>query len=194
MKIAVYSSHGFEKEFIKVANFKKHKLVWIEEAIDNETVNKSKGCKAIIIFSSDKIDKKILKKLNDLGVEFIAARSAGTDHIDLEAAKEFDIKVANVPDYSPNSIAEHCIALTLSIYRKLKPSFKRIENYNFTLEGQIGREINSKTVGIFGTGDIGEVLANLFHCFGAKVFLFDAKKNANLKEKSWAKYVSKEIF
>ena len=70
--------------------------------------------------------------------------------------------VANVPEYSPNAIAEHCIALTLALYRKLKTSFQRIGNYNFSLEGQVGMEINSKTVGICGTGEIGEVVANLF--------------------------------
>jgi len=192
MKIAIYSCHNFEKEYIEAANTENHELIWIDGTLTTETIGKAKGCKAISIFSSDKADEKILKKLDDLGVGLIATRSAGTDHIDLEAAEKFGIKVANVPEYSPHAIAEHCIALTLSLYRKLKSSFERIRSYNFSLEGQVGLEIRSKTVGICGTGDIGEVLANLYHGFGANVLLFDAKKNPGLTGVSWAKYAKKE--
>ncbi|MUH34587.1 2-hydroxyacid dehydrogenase [Zobellia amurskyensis] len=144
------------------------------------------------MFSSDNANRDVLKKLVEMGVGLIATRSAGTDHIDIQAAAEFDIYIANVPKYSPNAIAEHCIALTLALYRKLKPSFERVGNYNFSLEGQIGMEIKSKTVGICGTGDIGEVLANLFHGFGAHILLYDSKRNSNLINKSWAKYATKE--
>ncbi|MFS4446530.1 NAD(P)-dependent oxidoreductase [Maribacter sp. 2307UL18-2] len=192
MKIALYSCHAFEKKYIKAANNEEHELIFIEETLTSDTIDKSKDCTAISVFSSDKVNKEILKKLDGLGVGLIATRSAGTDHIDLAAAEEFDIKIANVPEYSPNAIAEHCIALTLALYRKLKPSFERIGNYNFSLEGQVGMEIHSKTVGICGTGDIGEVLANLFHGFGAEVLLFDVKKNPNLTDTSWTKYVNKE--
>lgn len=191
MKIAVYSCHSFEKEYIEAANDQTHELLLIEELLDSTTVKKAKNCDAICIFSSDKVDKSILEKLEKWGVGLIATRSAGTDHIDLKTAEELKIMVANVPEYSPNAIAEHCIALTLALYRKLKTSFQRIGNYNFSLEGQVGMEINSKTVGICGTGEIGEVVANLFHGFGAKVLLFDVDKNPNLEKKSWATYVDK---
>lgn len=192
MKIAIYSCHPFEKEYIKAANTEDHELIWIENTLDIDSIDKSRSCAAISVFSSDKVNKEILNKLDEFGVGLIATRSAGTDHIDLKAAEEFDIKVANVPEYSPNAIAEHCIALTLALYRKLKPSIERIAHYNFSLEGQVGMEIHSKTVGICGTGDIGEVLANLFHGFGANVLLFDAEKNTNLNDVSWAKYVKKD--
>ncbi|HEA21862.1 hypothetical protein LCGC14_1328020 [marine sediment metagenome] len=191
MKIAIYSYHDFEEKYIEAANSDKHELIWIEETMTSETLNKAKGCKAVCIFSSDKANEENLTKLKELGVELIATRSAGTDHIDLEAAEDLDIKVVNVPSYSPNAIAEHCIALTLALFRKLKPSFERIGNYNFSLSGQVGTEIRDKTIGICGTGDIGEVLAHLFHGFGAEVLLFDAKKNKALSQKGWAKYVDK---
>lgn len=192
MKIAVYSCHSFEKEYIEAANKENHELLLIDEMLDATTIKKAKNCGAISIFSSDMVDKKILKKLDEFGVGLIATRSAGTDHIDLQTAEKLKILVANVPEYSPNAIAEHCIALTLALYRKLKTSFQRIGNYNFSLEGQVGMEINSKTVGICGTGEIGEVLANLFNGFGATVLLFDIEKNPNLEKKSWATYVSKD--
>lgn len=193
MRIAIYSCHSFEKEYLKAANRESHELLMIEETLNEDTLKKAKDCSIISIFSSDNANREIIKKLDEMGVELITTRSAGTDHIDLKAAKEFEIKITNVPEYSPNAIAEHCIALTLALYRKLKTSFERIKNYNFSLNGQVGTEIHSKTVGICGTGDIGEVLANLFNGFDAKVLLFDAEENPNLKKKSWAKYVSKDI-
>ncbi|QLG46574.1 NAD(P)-dependent oxidoreductase [Costertonia aggregata] len=192
MKIAIYSCHEFEKKYLKAENMDGHELIFIAETLNRTTIDRANGCEVVSIFSSDKTDKEILKKLNQIGVELIATRSAGTDHIDLKAADEFDMKIANVPEYSPHAIAEHCIALSLALYRKLKPSFNRIGKYNFSLEGHVGREIHTKTVGICGTGDIGEVLVNLFHGFGAKVLLFDEKKNPNLTDKDWAKYVKKE--
>jgi D-lactate dehydrogenase len=192
MKIAIYSCHNFEIAYIEKANKKGYELVMIDDTLNENTLQKAKDCKVISIFSSDKVNREILKNLDGMGIELITTRSAGTDHIDLEAAEEFDIRITNVPEYSPNAIAEHCIALTLALYRKLKTSFQRIGEYNFSLDGQVGTEIHSKTVGICGTGDIGAVLANLFHGFGAKVLLFDAKENPDLMEKSWSKYVSKD--
>lgn len=192
MKIAIFSAHGFEEKYINQENKDNHELIWISDSLNEDTVEKAQGCKAVSLFSSDKASKSNLKKLADMGVEFIATRSAGTDHIDLEAAKEIGIPIANVPEYSPNAIAEHCIALTLALLRKLKPSFERIKTFNFSLDGQVGQEINTKTVGICGTGDIGEIVAHLFHCFGAKILLFDSNDNPNLSEKSWASYVDKE--
>lgn len=192
MKIAIYSHHKFEQEFIEDASKKRHELIFTEEKLSSKNVDFAKDCEVVILFSSDKADKEVLKKLDELGISFIATRSAGTDHIDLEAAEEFDIKIANVPTYSPNAIAEHCIALTLALFRKLKTSFERIGNYNFSLDGQVGREINGCVFGICGTGDIGEVLASIAHGFGAKVLLYDAEENPNLKDKSWAEYTSKE--
>lgn len=191
MNIAIFSCHSFEKEYIEAANKQDYELVIIEETLSDRTFQKAKGCRVVSIFSSDKANREILKKLDGMGVELITTRSAGTDHIDLEAAKQFDIQVTNVPEYSPNAIAEYCIALNLALYRKLKTSFHQIGNYNFSLDGQVGMEIHSKTVGICGTGDIGGVLANLYNGFGAKVLLFDAEENRNLKGKSWAKYVNK---
>ncbi|MGB6150511.1 MAG: NAD(P)-dependent oxidoreductase [Pricia sp.] len=192
MKIAVYSCHSFEKMYIRNANTEDYNLLLIEETLSADTIGKAKGCGAISIFSSDKTDREMLERLNEMQIRLVATRSAGTDHINLKAAQELGIKVSNVPEYSPNAIAEHCIALTLALYRKLKPSFQRITNYNFSLESHVGQEINSKIVGICGTGDIGERLAKLFYGFGAKLLLFDAKENPNLKNKDWAKYVSKE--
>lgn len=192
MKIGFYSTHEFEKKYIKEANTAEHELLFIEDELSSQTVDKAKGCNVVSLFSSDKANENVLKELKDLGIHFLTTRSAGTDHIDLEAAHDLQIKVANVPEYSPNAIAEHCLALTLAVCRKLKSSIQRIDDYNFALEGQVGTEIQGKTVGICGTGEIGERLAHIFNGFGAKVVLFDAKENPNLKNESWCSYTTKE--
>ena len=192
MKIAFYSTHEFEKEYIKKANTAEHELIFIDEELSSETIDKANGCNVISLFSSDKTNENILKGLKDLGIRFLATRSAGTDHIDLAAAKKLGIKVANVPEYSPNAIAEHCLAMTLAICRKLKASIHRIDTYNFALEGQVGIEIQGKTVGICGTGEIGERLAHIFNGFRAKVLLFDTVENPILKDESWCKYTTKD--
>lgn len=192
MKIAIYSCHSFERSYIEKANSEDHELVWVEESLSVKTVDRASGCRAISIFSSDTVNREVLKKLDSLGVCFVTTRSAGTDHIDLRAAEELGIYVANIPEYSPSAIAEHCIALALALYRKLKTSFERIGNYNFNLDGQVGREINASVFGICGTGDIGLALANIVHGFGAKLLLFDVEKNPKLSKVSWANYVDKE--
>lgn len=192
MKIAVYSHHNFEEPFIKKANEKDYELKFTEKKLSANTFHFSSGCEAVLLFSSDKANREVLEQLKKNGIRLIVSRSAGTDHIDLEAADEMNIKIANAPSYSPNAIAEHCIALTLALYRKLKPSFKRIGNYNFSLEGHVGAEINDKVFGICGTGDVGEVLANIVQGFGAKVLLYDAEENPKLIDKSWVEYTSKE--
>lgn len=191
MKIAIYSYHAFEADYIKEANTENHELLTIRKPLCLDTVHRAKGCKAVMLFSSDKADAKVLKQLQKQGVAYITTRSAGTDHIDLDAAKTLGIPVAHVPEYSPNAIAEHCIALTLALYRKLKPTFKRVNQYNFSLKGLVGTEINNKVVGICGTGDIGYTLAKLFKGFNAKILLYDIEEHPELKEKEWATYVDK---
>ncbi len=192
MKIAIYSCRSFEMKYLKEANTQNHETLLIEKPLNKESVKKAKGCTAVSVFSSDKIDKEILQQLADLDIGLITTRSAGINHIDLKAADKLGIKITNVPEYSPHAIAEHCIALTLAIFRKLKRSFDRIKDYNFDLSGQVGLEIHDKKVGICGTGDIGEVLANLFQGFGASIYLFDVEKNPELSNRSWANYVDKK--
>lgn len=192
MKIAIFSCRSFEMKYLKEANTNNYQILLIEKSLNKESVREAKGCTAISIFSSDKIDKEMLKNLVDLDIGLITTRSAGTNHIDLKAAEKLGIKITNVPEYSPHAIAEHCIALTLAIYRKLKRSFERVKDYNFDLSEQVGTEIYDKKVGICGTGEIGEVLANLFQGFGASIYLFDIEKNLELSNKSWATYVDKE--
>ena len=181
MKIAFFSSHEFEHQSIIEANNDKHNLVFIAMALSEKTIHLAKECQAICIFVNDKTDAEILKKLQKIGIKFIALRSAGFNHIDLVAAKNLGFKLARVPEYSPFSVAEHSIALMLALNRKLIHAHNRINELNFSLDGLVGFDMHNKTVGIIGTGKIGQQMAKIIHGFGCKIVAYDVVENENLK-------------
>jgi lactate dehydrogenase-like 2-hydroxyacid dehydrogenase len=115
MKVVAYSIKSFEKEFLAKANQKKHDITLISNPLNLETAAYAEGKDAVIVFTNDDVSAPVVNKLADFGVKYIATRSAGTDHIDKEQAGERKIKVANVPAYSPQAIAEHTAALALAL-------------------------------------------------------------------------------
>jgi D-lactate dehydrogenase len=113
----------------------------------------------------------------------------GVDHIDIDKAKEAGIRVANVPHYSPHSVAEHSVALMLALNRHLIPAHYKARDYNFLLDGLVGFDMNNKTIGIIGAGEIGSVSARILHGFGCKLLIYDVEENEELTKKYDAKYV-----
>lgn len=192
IKIAVFSAHDFEIPFLEKANNNQYQLVFISEKLSEKTVKKAKGCNIACIFSSDDAGGLIVRALAQLGIRHITTRSTGFNHVDLATALECDISVTHVPEYSPNAIAEHCVALILALQRKLIPSYERIRNYNFSLNGLIGSELNKKTVGVMGTGTIGYCLIKILNGFGATILAFDARENPNVLKLGEVRYVDKE--
>ncbi|TDQ21942.1 2-hydroxyacid dehydrogenase [Tenacibaculum caenipelagi] len=189
MKVLVYSSKKFEVPYLEKANKGKHELTFIKEALSLKTVMLSMGYDAISIFAADEADAVILEKLNDLNIKHITLRSAGYDNVDLKTASNLNIKVANVPAYSPYAIAEHATALLLALNRKLIESNKRINNFNFTQDNLIGFDLNNKTIGIVGTGKIGSVMCKIMHGFGCKLLGYDIKESKDLVNSYQLQYV-----
>ena len=134
---------------------------------------------------------KILKQLKQKGVQLIALRSAGFDHVDLTAAQDFKLTVVRVPAYSPNAVAEFTIGLMLSLIRKIARAHNRVLAYNFSLAGQLGFNLQGKTVGIFGTGHIGSIVAKILCAFDCKVLAYDVSPN-DLCRTYGVTYVDKE--
>jgi len=188
MKTALYSNHGFEKSYLLNANNGKHELIILEPSLNLQTVSLAEGCVAVALFVSDDASAPVLEKLNQLGVKFIALRSAGFNNVNIKRAKELGIKVARVPDYSPYAVAEHTIALMLALNRKIIRSHIRIMEQNFSLDGLVGFDMHGKTVGIIGTGKIGSVIAKILYGFGCKLLAFDKVENVELKEKCNVEY------
>lgn len=190
MKILVYSTHGFDKPFIEEAAKDRLELDFTEQALSLDTVELARGYEAIALFTSDNASSAILQKLNDFGVKFIALRSSGYDHVDLAKAKQLNIKVANVPAYSPNSIAEHTVALLMALNRKLILGQKLMESGDYRLDQLTGFDLHGKKAGIVGTGKTGAVFAKIMHGFGCNLLGYDIEVNYQLIKDTKIKYIS----
>ncbi|MBS1533305.1 MAG: 2-hydroxyacid dehydrogenase [Bacteroidetes bacterium] len=174
MKVVAYSIKPFEKESLIRANQKKHDITLISNALSKETAVFAEGKDAVVIFSNDDASAEVIDKLAGFGVKYIATRTTGTDHIDKEAADRHGIKLANVPSYSPHAIAEHAVALTLALNRRLIKACDHGRNFDFRNDDLIGFNLYGKTVGIVGMGHIGLTTATIFKGFGCKVLGYDA--------------------
>ena len=181
MKVAVYSTHKFEKEYLIRANNEKHDLLLIETQLSLATTAMAEGCEAVSIFVNDDGSKNVLEKLFKLGIKYLTLRSAGFNNVDLKAAATLGIRVSRVPEYSPYAVAEHTIALMLALNRKLIKAHNRIQDFNFSLDGLTGFDMHDKTAGIVGLGKIGKLVAQILHGFGCKVLAYD-----KAVDKEWA--------
>ncbi len=189
MKTTVFSVRPFEKKYLEAANTGKHELLLLETGLSEATTTLAKGSEAVSLFAGDDASAPVLETLHQLGVRYLALRSAGFNHVDLGKAQALGMKVARVPAYSPYAIAEHTVALMLALNRKLIRANRRIMELNFSLNGLIGFDMNEKTVGIAGTGKIGEVLARILYGFGCRLLCFDLEENQELVERYDAQYV-----
>ena len=180
MQVAVYSIRRFEKSSLeKYCN--KHTLRPLELRLTMETAGLAQGARAACIFVNDDASAPVLQKLKEIGVQYLALRSAGFNHVDLKEAKRLGIRVARVPEYSPAAIAEHTVALMLVLNRKLIKAHSRIRDLNFSLEGLTGFDMSGKTVGILGTGKIGCVVVRILHGFNCNILACDPYPNQTLK-------------
>jgi D-lactate dehydrogenase len=173
MRIAVYSTHGFEREYLLKAAKGHHDLLLLEPQLSAETTSMALGCQAVCIFVNDDASAAVIKQLAMMGIKFIVLRSAGFNNVDLEAAVKNGIRVARVPEYSPFAVAEHTVALMLTLNRKLIKAHNRIRDLNFSLDGLTGFDMHEKTAGIIGLGKIGKRVAEILKGFGCKLMAYD---------------------
>ena len=192
MKTLVYSTHGFDKPYLVKAAFGKYELDFTQQPLNESTAHLAKGFEVVALFTSDDASADVLALLKEYGVRFIALRSVGYDHINLTKAKTLGIKVANVPTYSPYSIAEHTVALLMALNRKLLLGQQQMRQNDFRLDELVGFDLHGKTVGIVGTGKIGSVFAKIMHGFGCKLLAYDIEVNKELIKETEIKYVSFE--
>lgn len=181
MKVVIYNAKQYETGCILLANVS-HEIVFVNEALSMETHNKAEDADAIVVFVNDLVSAEIITELKRInpGLKGIATRATGHDNIDIEKAKSLGIRVANVPEYSPNAIAEHAIALMLALSRKLVLADKQVHEYNFSLDNLVGFNFKGKTAGIIGTGKIGSIVAKILNAFGCTVIAYDIQHNPEL--------------
>jgi D-lactate dehydrogenase len=194
MKIAFFGAHGFERKYFDDYNAKKgHSITYIEAHLSEATAGLAAGHEAVCVFVNDTVNAAVIETLAGLGVKLIAARSAGFNHIDLEAAKKQGLMVVRVPAYSPYAVAEHTVALILTLNRRTHRAFNRVREGNFALEGLLGFDLYGKTVGVIGTGKIGAVFAKIMLGFECEVLAYDVAPNSYLKEKGVAYLPLKDV-
>jgi len=182
MNVAVFSTKSYDKDFLNKLNATHH-ITFFETSLTPLTVNLCKGFNAICVFVNDKVDEQVINKLSEYGVQLIALRCAGFNNVDLIAAKQKNIKVVRVPSYSPQAVAEHAVALILTLSRKIHKVYNRVRESNFSLERLTGFNLHQKTVGVIGTGQIGTAFCNIMLGFGCKVIAYDITENQDLKQK-----------
>lgn len=191
MKVSVYDSHKFEIPFLLEANKSfQHEVILIEGRLTKDTIALSKGSECICCFVNDKLDSEVLKMARENGTKLIALRSAGFNHVDLQAAKALGLKVVRVPEYSPYAVAEHAVAMILTMNRKLHKAYNRVKEDNFTLNGLVGFDLHGKTVGVIGTGKIGQVFGRIMSGFGMNILLFDKSPDQVYANSVGARYTS----
>lgn len=190
MKIAVYNYREFDEgayfeKFSKIYNVE---IVRIDDAPDLQNANLAKGCFGVSVITTA-ITKDIIQTWSHLGIKHISTRTIGYDHIDLESAKDLGMTVSNVT-YSTASVANYTVMLILMALRKMKMVMRRAVGFDYSLENSIGMELENKTVGVVGTGAIGQKVIQNLSGFGCKIIATDPfiKKEVT----KYAQYVSLE--
>jgi D-lactate dehydrogenase len=178
MKVAVFSTKSYDRAFLEAANADRtHELVFFEPRLNLETSVLAAGFPAACVFVNDLLDAKTLKAIAQQGVRLLALRSAGYNHVDVAAAAELDLTLLRVPAYSPYAVAEHAVAMILSLNRRIHRAYNRVREGNFALDGLLGFDLHGKTVGIIGTGKIGAITAKILHGFGCRLLGYDVFPN-----------------
>jgi len=172
MKAAFFDSKSYDRKFFAESD---HEIQFFDCRLSEATAALAGGFEAVCVFVSDVVDRACLEALAKEGVKQVALRCAGFNNVDLEAAKELGIKVTRVPAYSPHAVAEHTLALLLTLNRKIHRAYLRVREHNFSLGGLVGFDLHGKTVGILGAGKIGQITAKLFQAFGCRVLVYDLK-------------------
>lgn len=183
MHVVFFDVHGYDQKAFELANqAHDHQLSYLSVRLTRETVRLAHGAEGICCFVNDTLDRGVLEALAAQGTRLVALRCAGFNNVDVSAAAELGITVVRVPAYSPHAVAEHAVALLLSLNRKIHRAYARVREGNFSLEGLVGFDLYGKTVGIVGTGRIGHCFATIMRGFGCQVLAYDPAPDPQLSD------------
>lgn len=173
--LQVSASHGIEWDFL-------------DFRLTEDTASAAKNARAVCVFVNDRLDRPCLEVLAKQGVELVALRCTGFNNVDIDAARELKLTVTRVPFYSPHAVAEHAVALLLTLNRKIHRAFNRVRELNFSLDGLVGFDLHGKTAGIIGTGKIGQVTGQILRGFGMRVLAYDLFPDNEWAQQTGVKY------
>ena len=179
MRVAVFSTQPYDRRFLSEANAAgRHELVFLEARLATQTAAAASGAQAVCAFVNDRLDAATLEALHEMGVRLVALRCAGFNNVDLPAAARLGIAICRVPEYSPYAVAEHTAAIVLALNRKIHRAHARVREGNFALEGLLGFDLHGRTVGVVGTGKIGEAFLRIMNGFGCRLLAHDPQESA----------------
>jgi D-lactate dehydrogenase len=189
IKIAFFDAKPYDvNSFDEINRQYGFSVKYFEEHLNERTVIFTKDFNVVCAFVNDNISDKIIRLLKDNGIKLIALRSAGYNNVDLDAAFG-NIHVVRVPSYSPYAVAEHSVALMLSLNRKIHKAYNRTHESNFSINGLLGFDMHGKTAGVIGTGKIGKILIGILKGFGMKILAHDKYSDTGFAKESGFEYV-----
>lgn len=174
LHVALFDTKSYDREYFDAAPAAAGlQLRYLEHRLNESTTVTADGAAAVCCFVNDRLDRNVLARLHQAGVRHVALRCAGFNNVDLAAAKELGLTVTRVPAYSPHAVAEHTVALLLTLNRKIHRAHNRVREQNFSLAGLVGFDLHGKTAGVVGTGKIGKLTAGILRGFGMHVLAYD---------------------
>jgi D-lactate dehydrogenase len=174
MKVSFFSAKDYDKKsFLKANAPYNFEFDFFETHLGPHSVEMIQKTDAVCVFVNDKLNRQVLESLAARNVKIIALRCAGFNNLDVIAAKELGLKVCRVPAYSPQAVAEHALAMIMTLNRKTHKAYNRVREQNFALHGLLGFNMYGKTVGVVGTGNIGKAFCHIMLGMGCKVLAFD---------------------
>lgn len=178
MRVTLYSGKSYDERTFRAANADgRHDVVYHEAKLNPDTAPLSAGSEAVCAFVNDDLSRDTLAALSERQVKWIAMRCAGFNNVDLDAAGKLGMRVVRVPAYSPHAVAEHTLGLLLALNRRLYRAYNRVREGNFSLQGLVGFDIHGLSIGIVGTGRIGQEVARVFKGLGCDLLCHDVKQN-----------------
>lgn len=182
MKLTFFSSQPYDRIFFERYNDSLgFELNFLDVALDEATASLAKASDAVCVFVNDKVTAPVVASLKENGTKVIALRCAGFNNVDIEACRQHEIRVCRVPAYSPEAVAEHAVAMILTLNRKTHKAYNRVREQNFSLNGLLGFNLHGKTVGVIGTGNIGKAFCRIMLGFGCTVKAFDLVANKEME-------------
>lgn len=194
--VAVYDTKPYDREYLTHA-IGAEQIDWHfhDFRLNVKTASAAEGMHGVCLFVNDHADRACLEIFARIGVRLIALRSAGFNNVDLTAAKALGLTVVRVPAYSPHAVAEHTVALLLTLNRKIHRAYNRVRELNFSLGGLVGFDLFGKSAGIIGTGKIGRITAQILRGFGMNVLAYDLLPDTTWASEHGIRYVAlDEIF
>lgn len=183
MKLIDFGVREDEKKYIQEwSKDNDIEVTIVTELLTPDTVKMAKGYDGIVAYQQLPYDEKIFDTMNEYGIHVISLRNVGVDNVPMDALKRNNIRLTNVPSYSPEAIAEYSVAGLMALLRNFKHMIRKVDQHDFRWAPDIGRELNELTVGVAGTGRIGRAAIKIYQGFGAKVIAFDKFHNPEIEK------------